>query len=215
MTLHAVPQPAPQEAWAGLFQTAFKRSRNPMVLLDDARRHVDVNGAYIGLLGHPRSALMGRHVFDFVVGGPIATPREWRAAIADGQFAGEADMLRSDGGSVRVHYAAHAEVLTGRRLVLFVVLETSRSGRRLTEVTPAPVDASALTARERQIVRMIAHGRTSGEIAFALHLSENTIRTHVRNAMVKLHVRSRAHLVAKALADGVALEEDHPDAVST
>ena len=37
--------------WASLFWQAFRRSRNAMVLLDEQRRHVDVNGAYLQLLG--------------------------------------------------------------------------------------------------------------------------------------------------------------------
>ena len=36
-------------------------------------------------------------------------------------------------------------------------------------------------------------------------MSQNTVRTHVRNAMVKLNVHSRAQLVAKSLGDGIAL----------
>jgi DNA-binding CsgD family transcriptional regulator len=191
--------------WAGLFQTAFKRSRNPMVLLDEMRRHVDVNGAYIGLLGHPRTAFIGHPVYEFVADGPLLSPDEWRRTLARGQFVGQADLIRSDAGTVTVQYAAHTEVVTGKRLALFVVLETSRRGRHLPEVPPEPASPDALTARELQIVRMIADGSTSSQIAEDLHLSQNTVRTHVRNAMVKLNVRSRAHLVAKSLGDGIAL----------
>jgi DNA-binding CsgD family transcriptional regulator len=42
-------------------------------------------------------------------------------------------------------------------------------------------------------------------MADALNVSENTIRTHVRNAMAKLDVRSRAQLVAKVMGEGLAL----------
>jgi DNA-binding CsgD family transcriptional regulator len=51
----------------------------------------------------------------------------------------------------------------------------------------------------------VAQGRTGPEIADELHISPDTVRTHVRNAMTKLAARSRAHLVAKALGDGVVL----------
>jgi len=194
-----------EAGWGGLFQTAFKRSRNAMVLLDGRRRHVDVNGAYIGLLGYPRTALIDHPVYEFVAGGPLLSPEEWRRELAQGQFAGQADLVRSDGGTVTVQFAGHTEVVTGKSLVLFVVLETSRRRRRLPDVPPEPAGPNALTTRELEIVRMIAHGGTSGQIAAELHLSQNTVRTHVRNAMVKLDVRSRAHLVAKSLGDGIAL----------
>ena len=39
-----------------------------------------------------------------------------------------------------------------------------------------------------------------------LHLSHETVRTHVRNAMDRLGARSRAHLVAKVLGDGLTFD---------
>ena len=54
-------------------------------------------------------------------------------------------------------------------------------------------------------MRFVALGYTGPEIAAELHISHDTVRTHVRNAMLKLDARSRAHLVAKALGDGAAL----------
>ena len=48
----------------------------------------------------------------------------------------------------------------------------------------------------------MALGSTGREIADELQISHETVRTHIRNAMEKLHARSRAHLVAKALAGG-------------
>jgi DNA-binding CsgD family transcriptional regulator len=49
----------------------------------------------------------------------------------------------------------------------------------------------------------VAH--TGAELADELHISHDTVRTHVRSAMTKLGARSRAHLVAKALGDGPLL----------
>jgi DNA-binding CsgD family transcriptional regulator len=56
-----------------------------------------------------------------------------------------------------------------------------------------------LTAREREIIRMIAQERTNGEIASALFLSEDTVKTHRKNLMTKLNVRSVAGLVKYAI----------------
>ena len=61
---------APEGGWQPLFWNAFKRSRNAMALLDERRCHVEVNGAYLRLFGYPREALMGRPVYEFLVGGP-------------------------------------------------------------------------------------------------------------------------------------------------
>lgn len=196
---------ASQDGWAALFWTAFKGSRNAMVLLDEQRRHVDVNGAYVKLSGYARDELIGRHVWDVVEGGPRLSQRQWLATIARGEFTGQAALVRADGTTVVVQYAGHTEVVTGHRRVLFVALSTSRSGRHARRESE-PAEQSALSAREQEIVRLVAAGESGPEIAAQLHISYTTVRTHVRNAMTKVGARSRAHLVAKALGDGHALQ---------
>jgi PAS domain S-box-containing protein len=191
--------------WSRLFSAAFRQSRNAMVLLDERRRHVDANGAYLKLLGHGRDELLGQPIYRFVAGGPIASPEEWAAALASGEFTGEADLLSADGSTVSVQWAATAEVVTGHRLVLFVALSTSRWGRRFRREISPELESGALSEREREIVRLVALGRTGPEIADELHIAHDTVRTHVRNAMTKVCARSRAQLVAKALGDGLVL----------
>ncbi len=59
-----------------------------------------------------------------------------------------------------------------------------------------------LTAREREVMTLVASGLQSGEIAERLFLSPETIRSHVHNAMGKLGSHTRAHAVAIALVTG-------------
>jgi PAS domain S-box-containing protein len=192
--------------WAKLFSAAFMQSRNPMVLLDSRRRHVDANGAYLKLLGYRREDLLDRPIYRFIVGGPLASPAEWKAALLAGHFTGEAKLRAADGGVVAVQWAATVEVVTGHRRVLGVALSTSRWGPRFRRM-PTPQQTSAmLSAREREIVRLVALGNTGPEIADELRIAHDTVRTHARNAMVKVGARSRAHLVAKALGDGLVLD---------
>src|SRR4051794_1509950 len=157
--LGSMPRPT---GWPALFWSAFKQSRNPMVLLDEHRRQVELNPAYLGLLGARRSELIGRPVYENMVDGPTATPGEWRAALEQDEFSGVVQMIRSDGTNVTVQFAGHPETVTGRRLVLVVAVSTSRSGRRL------PVEAptnETLSEREREVVRLIGKGSTGPEIA--------------------------------------------------
>ena len=196
----------PEGDWSRLFTGAFRQSRNAMVLLDGARCHVDFNGAYLNTMGYPRRQMLGRPVYEFVAGGPIATEREWRAALAEGDFSGEAELIRSDGTHVAVQFAATVEVITGRQLILFVALHTSRWGRRFRRLTQAEDERKQLSSREREIVRLIALGSTSPEIAEELRLAHDTVRTHARNAMVKVGARSRAHLVARVLGEGLIFD---------
>jgi PAS domain S-box-containing protein len=194
---------ARREGWAALFWSAFKDSRNAMVLLDEQRRHVEVNGAYLKLAGYARDEVIGRPVWEYVADGPRLTDRQWKRAIARGERSGGAGLVCADGTITTVQYAGHTEVITGGRLVLFVVLSTSRWGRH-SRRDPQTGTGDALSAREREIVRLVAAGETGPEIAEHLHISHATVRTHVRNAMAKVGARSRAHLVAKALGDGHA-----------
>ena len=58
-----------------------------------------------------------------------------------------------------------------------------------------------LTAREREILDLLATGKTGEEAARQLFLSPETVRTHVRNAMRKLDARTRVHAVALAVRE--------------
>jgi PAS domain S-box-containing protein len=196
---------ARRDGWSGLFGAAFKGSRNAMALVDEKRVNVDVNGAWLALLGYKRNDLIGHPVYEFIVGGPLMSDREWLASISRGDYRGEAPLRRADGSEVTVQFAAHPEVVTGRRLILFVALSTSRWGRHSRRAAGHEPEGSELSPREHEVVRLVALGETGPEIAGELHISHQTVRTHVRNAMEKLGARSRAQLVAKALAEGVVL----------
>jgi PAS domain S-box-containing protein len=172
-----------------------------MVLLDDRRCHVDVNGAYVQLLGYRRAELIGRPAYELVVGGPMVTARQWRALLGQSQFTGVADFRRHDGGKVTLELAGHPATVDGKRLVLGVVLASSRRGRQSPAPPPPPGAPPRLTRRELEVVRLIALGSSGPEIADELQVTHNTVRSHTRNAMSKLQARSQAQLVAKALAE--------------
>ena len=61
----------------------------------------------------------------------------------------------------------------------------------------------ALTAREREILELLATGLTNREIAQRLVLSARTVETHVARVTGKLGVNSRARAVARAVALGI------------
>ena len=59
-----------------------------------------------------------------------------------------------------------------------------------------------LSGQELSVLRALAQGSSTEEIAERLVVSPHTVRTHVKNGMRKLGARTRAHAVAIALSDG-------------
>ena len=78
--------------------------------------------------------------------------------------------------------------------------------RRVTSLTTRPSsssDSSALTARERQIVDLIAEGLSNKEIALRLYIEVATVKNHVHNILEKLQVSRRGEAAARLrLVDG-------------
>lgn len=60
-----------------------------------------------------------------------------------------------------------------------------------------------LTAREREVLRLMCRGRSNAEIATELHLAETTVKTHVGSVFLKLEVRDRAAAIVYAFDHGL------------
>lgn len=60
-----------------------------------------------------------------------------------------------------------------------------------------------LSARQLEVLALVARGRSTDFIAVELFLSPNTVRSHVRNILRSLGARNRPHAVAIAIAAGL------------
>lgn len=65
-------------------------------------------------------------------------------------------------------------------------------------------DNGGLTPRETEVLTLIGRGFSNDEITAKLHVSANTVKTHVSNLLAKLHARDRAQLVIAAYQRGLA-----------
>jgi DNA-binding NarL/FixJ family response regulator len=117
--------------------------------------------------------------------------------------------LRSGASGFVLLNAEPVELLRAVRVVAGggVQLSPWATRRLLEEFASIPDPArleqfEELTARERDIVHLVALGLSNGEIAEQLVISPATAKTHVSRAMLKLHARDRAKLVALAYQTG-------------
>jgi DNA-binding CsgD family transcriptional regulator len=67
-----------------------------------------------------------------------------------------------------------------------------------TLVTSGAVQAVRLSPREQEVLQLVSEGYSNSMIAGHLHLSENTIKTHVENLLTRFNARNRAEVVAAA-----------------
>ena len=75
---------------------------------------------------------------------------------------------------------------------------------RMRRFVPRPVSAPArLTPRELEVLQLIADGLESTQIARALYISDDTVKTHVAHVLNKLGATSRANAVAIGIRSGL------------
>nr|WP_206210475.1 response regulator transcription factor [Streptomyces sp. SID10362] len=96
-------------------------------------------------------------------------------------------------GAIRSVHAGH------------ILLQPEVAGALLSqeESGSGPGRAGSLTEREREVLGLIADGRSNREIARALVLSEKTVKTHVSNILMKLDLADRTQAALWAVRHGV------------
>ncbi|MDQ3010485.1 MAG: response regulator transcription factor, partial [Acidobacteriota bacterium] len=101
-----------------------------------------------------------------------------------------------------VRAAAHGQSMIDPTAAAIVLHEVARGGQR--HLSPG----GELTERETEVLRHLGHGRTNREIAEALFISEETVKTHIGNILGKLHLAHRTQAVVYALKEGlISLDE--------
>jgi DNA-binding NarL/FixJ family response regulator len=81
---------------------------------------------------------------------------------------------------------------------------TPKAAARLVREVRAPDNPQSLTEREVDVLRLLAGGKANKEIAVALTIGEQTVKTHVSNILMKLGVQSRTQAALYAAQIGLA-----------
>jgi NarL family two-component system response regulator YdfI len=109
-----------------------------------------------------------------------------------------------------IHTAARGETLLQPEILSRLLAQTA-SARQIPSLSArGSAEAIHFTEREREVLRRVARGERSKEIAVHLGITERTVKTYLSSIYLKLGVDSRASAVAKAMGSGLlsALDEE-------
>ncbi|MDH2426742.1 response regulator transcription factor [Sphaerisporangium sp. TRM90804] len=128
-----------------------------------------------------------------------------RGDVAPAMRSGAAGFLYKDVDPAALVHAIRA--VHGGQVLLApeaaeAMLAPPETGPPVTSRGPAPV--AVLTEREREVLALIASGRSNREIARELLVAEKTVKTHVSNVLMKLGVHDRTQAALYAVRHGLA-----------
>lgn len=85
---------------------------------------------------------------------------------------------------------------------------SSAAARRLVDEVSRPAGEASLTARETQVLVLVAEGKANKEIARELHIGQQTVKTYVSNILAKLGARSRTEAALHAVHVGLVTKQE-------
>ena len=175
-----------REAWQELRDAAGTASQGPLAA---SVHHVDglLHLAEGDLPSARRSAEDAMHLYDRA-GAPFGAARA-RILLA------RVLLQAGDTTGAELEAAAAASA--------FDALGARHEAERARDLLPQGGDPSPITARETEVLALVAEGLGNAEIARRLVLSEHTVHRHVANTLTKLGVNTRAAAVARAGALGL------------
>jgi DNA-binding NarL/FixJ family response regulator len=130
----------------------------------------------------------------------MLTVEETQARVGEAIQAGAAGYLLKD---IDAHELARAVHLAAEGSAVIHPNLTRQFIEEIRQLTRGEQSVSTLSGREVEVLQMIAYGSTNREVAEALHISPQTVKTYLERIFTKLGVSDRTRAVAVALKHGI------------
>ncbi len=130
----------------------------------------------------------------------MLTVEETQARVGEAIQAGAAGYLLKD---IDAHELARAVHLAAEGSAVSHPNLTRQFIEEIRQLTRGEQSVSTLSGREVEVLQMIAYGSTNREVAEALHISPQTVKTYLERIFTKLGVSDRTRAVAVALKHGI------------
>ena len=176
-----------------------------VLVVNDKRRCAEANEAACELIGLSRDEIVGRRLDALLVPEMrVRLSHVWTAFSEAGGHAGPFALATG----VEVQISLTPNLMPDRHLLVLAPIapaspaESAEFAAVRSDPSP-PMTGRPPSARELEVLTLLAGGATDPQIAKQLDLSPATVQTHVRNAKAKLGARTRAQAVALVLERGL------------
>jgi PAS domain S-box-containing protein len=189
-------------ALAGVSAPGFQA----VLVVNDRRRCAEANEAACELIGLSRDEIVGRRLDSLMA--PAMRGRLSHVWTAFAEAGGHAGPFRLASGA-EIQLQLTPNLMPDRHLLVLSPIGTGVAPSAGEVAEPARAEEEAPpsgrrpSARELEVLSLLAEGATDPQIAKQLGLSPATVQTHVRNAKAKLGARTRAQAVALVLERGL------------
>ena len=187
------------------FRQAFEHAAIGMAVSEPGGRWLQVNHALCDMLGFTQEELLDRSFHELTHPDDLDLDLDNLRRLFAGEISSyriEKRYLRRDGEVIRAQLT-RSVVRNAEGIPLYAIAQVQRIGGAAVTGAADERHARRLSAREREVLGLVADGLTSDQAAVRLGVSAETIQTHIRRAMRKLDARTRTQAVATAIRVGI------------
>lgn len=178
----------------GLLAHAVESAPAALFVVHESGRIVGANRYACSMLGYERDELLRVSIRE------LGASAELESLVAQGE-AVVVSLRRRDGTTVTVRCQARPAGADELKLLAWVAQPAA--ALRPLRAPLRPRGREVLSARELEILQLMADGFENAQISSQLFISKETVKTHIRRLLHKLRARSRTHAVALGLRGGI------------